>query len=173
MLTLRCTRKLLKRGLVETGGEDVQPTTLLGDWYANLIVARPQHLVLCVSERSLLPVILPAKDAKSLPSRMPGAVCEILAQLGINSAAVDLERREMQSVRVGRTASRRVLGSLNDFMFQLEHGLKFSPERSLVEQSLWLAETPCKPIEYVSPDKATMALFASAAVLSRVGQRAL
>lgn len=159
MLTLRCTQKLLKRGLVETGGEDGQPSTLLGDWYANLIVARPQHLVLCVSERTLLPVILPAKDVKSLPSRLPEAVCEILAHLGIASAAVDVERREMQSVRVGRTASRRVLGSLNDFMFQLEYGLKFSPERSLVEQSLWLAETPCKPIEYASPDRAATALF--------------
>jgi hypothetical protein len=172
MVTLRCTQKLLKRGLVESQGEDVQPTTLLGDWYANLFVCRPQHLVLCVSERTLLPMVLPAKDAKSLPSRFPEAVCEMLARLGIPSTAVDLERKEMHSARVGRTASRRVLGSMNEFMLQLEHGLRYSPERTLIEQSLWLAETPCGPMEYASPDRATRALFASASVLSRIRQRA-
>ena len=173
MVTLRCTQKLLRRGLAESLGEDVPPTTLLGDWYANLLVCRPQHLVLCVSERTLLPVILPAKDASSLPLRFDEAVCEILTQIGIPSAAVDRERKEMQSVRVGRTASRRVLGSMNDFMFQLEHGLKSSPERTLMERALWLAETPCGPMEYASPDRATRALFASASVLSKVARSAL
>ena len=75
-------------------------------------------------------------------------------------------------MHVGRTASRSVLGSLNDFMFQLQVGLDMSPERSLVEQSLWLAETPCKPIEYASPDRATQALFASSAILAKVGHGA-
>jgi hypothetical protein len=61
-----------------------------------------------------------------------------------------------------------VLGSLNDFMFQLRVGLDVSPHRSLLEQALWLAETPCKPIEYASPDRATQALFASSALFAKV-----
>lgn len=78
----------------------------------------------------------------------------------------------MSTVQVRRTASRSVLGSLNDFMFQLQVGLDMSPERSLVEQALWLAETPCKPIEYASPDRTTQALFAASALLAKVGHGA-
>ncbi|GAB3767368.1 hypothetical protein GCM10028796_28860 [Ramlibacter monticola] len=79
----------------------------------------------------------------------------------------------MASVRVGRTANRRVLGSLNEFLFQLQHGSDYWPERSLIERALWLAETPCKPIDYASPAVATKALFLSAAVLTKAGQSAL
>jgi len=172
MLTLRCTQKLLARGLEIGSGVERLPTALLGDWYANVLTRKPQHLVLCISERTLLPVILPARDAKSLPRRLSDAVCVVLCHLGIESAAIERERAEMGTVQVGRTASRSVLGSLNDFMFQLQVGLDVSAERSLVEQSLWLAETPCKPLEYASPDRATQALFASSAILAKVGHGA-
>lgn len=172
MLTLRCTQKLLDRGLAKSAGAEVPATTLLGDWYASVLNRRPQHLALCVSERTRLPVILPARPANSLPSRLSEAVCLVLDHLGIEAEAVDSERREMQVVRVGRTANRSVLGSLNDFMFQLQVGLDLSPERSLLEQSLRLAQTPCGPMEYASPDRATQALFSATAVIARVGQRA-
>jgi ribosomal protein S28E/S33 len=173
MYTLRCTQKLLARGLEADAIAQPEPTTLLGDWYANVIICNRQHVVLCMSERTLLPVLLPAKDAKSLPFRLADATCEVLGRLGIEPGAVQVERKRMEGVRVGRTASRRLLGSLNDFMFQLEVGLKSSPERTLIEQALWLAETPCKPIEYASPEIATRALFQSAAMLARVSQNAL
>jgi hypothetical protein len=169
MLTLRCTQKLLARGLESSPGAEEPPSALLGDWYAHVLIRKPQHLVLCMSERTLLPVVLSAKDAKSLPMRLSDSICIVLDRLGIDREAVERERREMNVVRIGRTASRSVLGSLNDFMFQLQVGLHRSPERSLVEQALWLAETPCKPLEYASPNRATQALFASAAVLSQVG----
>ncbi len=48
MFTLRCTHKLLRRGLPESPHGEVAPTTLLGDWYANVLVTRPQPLVLRV-----------------------------------------------------------------------------------------------------------------------------
>lgn len=172
MLTLRCTQKLLARGLASSGGAEEPPTTLLGDWYGNVLIRRPRHLVLCMSQRTLLPAILPAKDAKSIPVRLSDAVCIVLGHLGIEPAAIERERREMHSVRVSRTASRSVLGSLNDLMFQLQVGLDVSPERSLVEHALRLAETPCKPIEYASPARATQALFASSAALAKVGHGA-
>lgn len=52
MLTLRCTQKLMRRLKVPTKVGTHAPTTVLGDWYANLIYARPQQLVLCMNERS-------------------------------------------------------------------------------------------------------------------------
>lgn len=173
MFTLRCTQKLLRRGLVESPDAESGATTLLGDWYANILFSKPQQLVLCVSERTLLPVVVPAKDAKLLPARVAEAACDMLTALGVPQVAVDAERTQMQSSCIGRTASKRVLGSLNDLMFQLEIGLRLSPERSLIEHALWLAETPCKPIEYASPNRATQALFLSSCVVQRARESSL
>ena len=80
MYTLRCTQKLRSRGLKPATGVDRSPDTVLGDWYATLLHSRPQQLVLCVSERSLLPVVLAAKDARSLPQRLAEAVPVMLAE---------------------------------------------------------------------------------------------
>ena len=67
----------------------------------------------------------------------------------------------MQRWAVGKTANRRVLGSLNDLAFQLEVGLREFPDRTLLAQSLWLAKTPLKFIDYGAPDQATLAAFAA------------
>jgi hypothetical protein len=114
MFTMRCTQKLLRRGLTESSAAEHVTTTLLGDWYANILFSKPQQLVLCVSEKTLLPVLVPAKDANSLPARVAEAACEMLIVLGVPPAAVQAERMQMQSSCIGRTASKRVLGSLND-----------------------------------------------------------
>ncbi len=123
-----------------------------------------------MSERTLLPVIIPAKDAKSLPTRLSDAVCLTLGALGIEPEAIERERREMCNVRIGRTASRSALGFLNDLMFQLQVGLDMSPQRSLLEQALCLAETPYKPLDYANPKIATQALFASNAALAKAAR---
>jgi len=164
---------MLGRGLSESTGADVQPTSLLGDWYANILVRRPQHLVLCMSERTLLPVILPAKEMRTLPMRLPEAICAMLLRLDIAPDAVERERDAMGIVRVGRTASRQMLGYLNDFMFRLDDALELAQDASLVEPALWLADTPCKSIEFASPARATHALFQSSTVLAKARQDAL
>lgn len=170
MFTLRCTQKLLRRTPWESSGSDAPPTTVLGDWYANLIICRPQHLVLAVSERTLLPVLVPAKDAKGLPGRVTSAVEDTLATLGVDEAAIRRELQEMQAWRFGKTANRRVLGSMNDLIFQLGYQLAAHPERSLLDHGLALAETPCGPLEYGSPRMATEARFLTAAVLRNARQ---
>lgn len=45
--------------------------------------------------------------------------------------------------------------------FQLELGLRDFPDRALLAQSLWLARTPLKVIDYGAPDQATLAAFAA------------
>jgi hypothetical protein len=167
LFTLRCTRKLLRRGLTESPQGEVAATTLLGDWYANVLVTRPQHLVLCISERTLLPVIVPAKGIGALPTRLVEALSPTLAALSIPPTLAQAECEHMRAHRIGRTASRRVLGSLNELMYLLEHSLHAHPERSLLDHSLWLAQTPCKGVEYNAPDRATQALFMSSAAVAK------
>ena len=170
MFTLRCTQKLLRRGLAETAA-DAQADTLLGDWYANVLITRPSHLVLCVSERTLLPVVVVAKGIKYLPQRVVDAVAPVLRELRVEPSAIEAELAAMRTWHVGRTASKRVVGSLNELMFQLHSQLHLHPGRSLFEQSLRLAEVRMKGVEYSSADRATTALFASAAALGRIGRR--
>lgn len=52
---------------------------------------------------------------------------------------------------------RQVLGVMNDFLHMVSAGDGF--EGSFIESSLWLADTPCSPLEMGSPIAATRALF--------------
>ena len=81
------------------------------------------------------------------------------------------ELGEMQAFRIGRTLSKRILGSLNDFMFHLEHALHEHPTLPLFEHALRLADIPCKPIEYSFPSEATKALFLSAPASSQAREK--
>src|SRR5258708_25164788 len=112
MVTLRCTQKLLRR--LDVTDKPVASTTVLGDWYANVLFSRPHQLVLCVSERSLLPVVLPAKETNTLASRLSVAVSEVLQRLGVAPTLIEREQIAMRDFAYGRTQNRRVLGSLND-----------------------------------------------------------
>jgi hypothetical protein len=160
MFTVRCTQKLLRR--VEPTDAPTAPTTVLGDWYANVLYSRPRQLVLCVSERSLLPVVLHAKEGHTLAPRLTLAVGQVLQRLGVASALIEREQNEMRAFAYSRTQNRRVLGQLNDLMFQLSWYLHDRPEESFLAHSLHLAETPCGAINGF-PDKLTVELFQAAA----------
>ena len=147
-----------------TRDENVPPTTLLGDWYANVLFLRPRQIALCVSERTLLPLIVPARDAVHLVDRLVQALPAILSALNIQQSAIEREFDTMQDRTIGSTNDRRVLGSLNELGFQLTHQLQFRPGLTLFEHALRLAETPMSLIE-TSPDRATRALFDAQATI--------
>lgn len=161
MVTLRCTQKLLRR-LSEPPTEDpLKPTTLLGDWYANILFSKSQQLVLCISERTLLPVVIPAKDIHTLPDRFAVAVREVLTSLGVATRLVDQELAQMHGIRFGRTNNKCILGTLNDFMFHLDYDLHADPTESLLQRLLRLGQMPCSPIGFQFPIDATVELFSS------------
>ena len=160
MFTLRCTAKLLKRLHVEPALPATPPSTRLGDWYANLLFTRPAHLVLCASERTLLPVLIPARDIGSLLPRLREAVSDVLRALAVPEEAIRDEQREMQSAIVGKTASRQVLGSMNDFVTMLEaYRGPITSTPLLLDLALRLAETPCGPLRMNRPRDETVRLF--------------
>jgi hypothetical protein len=99
------------------GGAIDQPppsTTRLGDWYANLLFTRRGQFILCVSQRTLLPIIVPARDAKSLLARLRDALPRVLSAIGVNPAVIDHELAEMAEGCFAKTANRTVLGLMND-----------------------------------------------------------
>src|SRR5947209_7280077 len=132
MITLRCTRKLLNR----LSQPEVQslPTTVLGDWSLKEVqVLQPKHL-LCVSERSLLPVIIPMKDIESLGSRLATAVGETLLMLGVPALQVEKELAEMRTVVYGPTQIQQVRSSLNQFTALFLWHVKDHPGATLADR---------------------------------------
>ena len=167
MFAVRATQRLLKRGAAPIATEPAEPTNVLGDWYANVLVVRPEHLVLAVSERTMLAVVVRAKDVRGLPNRIAQAAREVLLAIGVAPSVIEREIEEMQSATFAKTKDRRVLGGLSDFMFQLDYAYHAHPEFSLLDHALRLTRTPSGVIEHVFPDKAARALFEAAALVRR------
>lgn len=165
MFSLRCTKKLLKRFAEPPASEPCAPTTLLGDWYANIVFAKPQQLVVCISERTLLPVAVPAKDIHGLHQRLRGQLEELLQIIGVPPAEIANELAQMQEHRVASTASKSVLGSLNEVIYHLSWSLSGHSDRSLLEHALHLADIPNKPTGYADAAKATRSLFKAKEVI--------
>lgn len=161
MFTLRCTSRLVKRLGPSLAASPAETTTRLGDWYANLVHVGRRQFVLCVSEETLLPVVLPAAPVATLVSRLRVGVAQVLAAFGVADCDITSENAAMEDVAYAKTANRQVVGIMVDFAKALELYVTDMP--SLLEVSQRLAETPCSPLfkTSVSPDRATVALFAA------------
>ena len=120
--------------------------TALGDWYVNRLVVDRQPLLLLVSATSLLPILVPARDVRGLPERLPGLVERRLQGFGLDGVVIGAEARVMRDVLVAPTVDRSVLGIMVDFAkavsWYLEPGQWTDATLPMVEDRL--AETPCR-----------------------------
>jgi hypothetical protein len=143
MVILRPTRKLYS---VLRPSEHVRTSdTALGDWYVNRVVVDRQPLLLLVSSASLIALVVPARDVRSLPGRLASLVAARLRRSGLHQEIIDAETSAMGSVSIGPTVDRSVLGIMVDFAraipFCLESGQWDDRSLRVVEDRL--AETPC------------------------------
>jgi len=127
--------------------EPAPSTTALGDWYVNLISARPVWLLLAVSAASRLPVVLPARPLQTMTVRLPDALARRLQDLGVADDAIAAERRAMADVAVAKTVDRHVVGSLSEFGFAVRYALEDRLGKSPHELSLGMARTPILPLK--------------------------
>jgi hypothetical protein len=163
VFTLRCTQKLLGRLGASRASSAVsaapKPTTRLGDWHANALYVPEAELVLLVNDRSLLPVVVPARPGELIVARFVDALGSTLQRLGVPADIVAAELGEMAEVQLGPTRSRQILGSMNDFDRMFDDELARSS--SLLEATLRLAEAPCGPIAMKSPRDVAVELLAA------------
>jgi hypothetical protein len=157
MITFRCTKRVIERFRLQPDDDPPASTGVLGDWYANLLNVGSQRFVLCASERTLLPVILPARKV-SFPGSFGGFLRPVLEHLDIPEVLIVAELAAAEEVAFGQTRSRQVLGVMNDFAFMAQHVLG-ERGRSVWEATLLLARTPSKPLGYDHPDRVAKALF--------------
>ena len=84
--------------------------------------------------------------------RFPAAFARDAAAIGVNRFVLDAGLATMQNHTLAKTASRQVLGVMND----AEHRRQQHDDVDLVDLSLWLASVPSSPLykSLVSPDRA-------------------
>jgi hypothetical protein len=122
VLILRCTHVIRKRlGLEAQMPEPAPSGTVLGAWYLHLIRLGHQHVVMATSERSLLTVLLPARDLRrTVAHNLRRSVRDLLVALEVPLDAVHGEIASMQPIAYGNAVNRRIIGSINEFAYQLD-----------------------------------------------------
>ena len=142
MVILRPTKKL--RPFLQVVTVSTPSDTALGDWYVNRIVVERQPLLLLVSSASLLPVVLPARDVRSLPDRLGAVVASRLRRFGVEPEAIGAELHAMNPVIIAPTVDRSVVGIMVDFAKAVPYySGDLRTDQGLAGLEDWLAQTPC------------------------------
>jgi hypothetical protein len=162
VLIVRATKKLLDLVGPPDLSDDDHDTTQLGPWYATRLPWRPR-VALLVSEPTLLPVLMPLTPARSWSSRIAEQVATVLAALRVPTPFVEAELEHMADRRLGPTASRSVVGVMNEFVHLADVYRAGRGEPDLLDLSLRLSRTPCSPLykRHVSPDRELAAVVLS------------
>ena len=127
MLVLRCTKQVL--GLFGEKPREVQVsggTEGLGDWYVRLVDDGDCEGIffLCTNAQTLYTLILELdaegyRSISDLADRMLARLLEHLHRLGISKETLAQVAEDYSQVLIGKTASRSVLGSMNDLVNNL------------------------------------------------------
>jgi hypothetical protein len=159
MVTIRCTRKLQKLLDVPYTADPPPPGNALGDWYANWIWTAAGDLIISCSEKAFLSVAVPVSAMSQFAPLFVIRVGNSLRGLDVPEAAIARELAHYREVAIAKTASRSVLGVLNDLRWHY----KWAAEREGGEgegPSLTRAELQASDIPHLGPDYVIPALVA-------------
>jgi hypothetical protein len=165
MLSLCCTKIIRDRlRLPAHLPAPVQPSTRLGNWYVHLARFGQQQIVLATSERSLLTVLLPARQLReSIEMSFQASIAELLAARQLPAQIVNRELAAVQPISFATASNRRVIGSMNEYVWQL--GSYLTHTGDALELSLQLSKTPMSAIgsksHYGFPDDVARDLLMS------------
>ena len=154
MVTLRLTKKLQKLLGIDLTNQLKPITSTLGDWYANLVPTHSGDLIVFVNEKTLLSIAIPIWESDNLLSLSRLRVVNLLGMIGIQFKAIENELSHYDHIQFGKTRSRSVLGSMNDFALQYQvmaEEAESKADLSLSNAEYQLSQMPCKPIDYRTP----------------------
>lgn len=138
-------------------------TGRLGSWYANVLFVRPQ-VALFVNETTLVPLLTRLAPAAGLLDRFPAELSQLLSAHELPHDFIDHEVSAADQIRLAPTASRSMLGVMNEFTHLTRHYLRDpGDDQELVDVSLELAQTPTRPLRdrHGFPDRELQALAAT------------
>lgn len=162
MPVLRCTQKLLKELRVSNDDlvDESESSGRLGDWYANLLRIERRKCVMFTNAATLYTFLVAGvlrKDFDRVGDLFRTRLRRTLTHDGYSANDIDLVLEEYGTMFVGRTRSRRVLGSMNDFVWAAETCIweKGGLQRcDLEELNRWLNESPMSLIGYDNGERA-------------------
>ena len=160
MVTLCCTKALLKRVGARASARPEPATCALGNWFANVIYVKAQPIVMAVSERAFTPVFFPARLLRqNLVPAFLEAVASLLTRLRTAPGTIERELALMSPTLIASTNNRQVLGVMNQYAFELPFMLRYRPSLSLPEAELHFASGVTGPLGLVSPREAALGLL--------------
>lgn len=121
MFVLHCTKKAQDRLKVKPVDALPEPTTRLGNWYCHEFTASRHKYLIFVNERTFLQIVISVKGLKASRD-----ILEVFKQrlfktfllLKLSDKNFMPELLEMDEVVFAKTASRSVVGSMNDIIAQ-------------------------------------------------------
>jgi hypothetical protein len=150
MVTIRCTRKLQALLDVPYTADPPAPENALGDWYANRIWTAAGDLIIFASEKTFLSVAMPAEAVGRFVPLFVARVYNLLRSLDVPEPAVAEELAHYRDVAIAKTASRSVLGVMNDIAWHYQ----LAAERHSDDEppSLSRAELRLSVMPHIGPD---------------------
>lgn len=160
MMTLRCTRRLL-RYFEEKPHPDVGAGTvdcLLGDWYANLVWYGSTAMALCVNGPTRYAIVIPLEDCETthtLYIRVAQRTYDAIRRVGAPQIVAGRVLDEYRGgVSIEPTNNRSILGTMNDLakhlIWHLEQRLRSGPVRDPADLDDDLNVIPHRPLNWSS-----------------------
>jgi hypothetical protein len=158
MRFIRCTQKLLKEIGVSPIDVGASSSDLegLGHWYANVIRLDRKKCLLFTNEKTLYSFLIPGvlkRDLKNIKNEFVSNLIFNLQHEGFGLEVVNRVRDEYKEIDFAKTASKSILGSMNDFALQYEVLL---PEAGIEHVKILhlnqkINKTPMSAIHYDHP----------------------
>jgi hypothetical protein len=104
-------------------------------------------------------VLCPLAPAKTLLTRLPDALAELLSAHRAPASLIEAEHAEALEHRLAPTTNRSLVGVMNEFAFLAD--LHRAEQPDLMRLSMRLATTPCGPLlqRHISSDRELAALI--------------
>jgi hypothetical protein len=123
-MILHCTQKLLKELKNAPLRNPDEPNTGLGNWYANLFTIDRRKCVLFTNEKTLYSFLIPKVKKENLKNIVDDFLFNLNLNLQAERLPIEIIGRVMQEytdIGFAKTASKQVLGSMNEFTFQYKY----------------------------------------------------
>jgi hypothetical protein len=159
MITLACTKKILSRAGFVPEATPPNPTTALGDWHVNIIFVYHSQWIMFVNDVSRLAVITPARKIKSLGTLLANELPIVLKYLNVPDANIEAEVNEMEEAHIAATRNRSVLGTMNDYLVQIEARISPTGEIDMRQTELELTKCISSAINYQEPGEVALSLL--------------
>jgi hypothetical protein len=116
-------------------------------------------MILLTNELTLLSVVIPLKEVRSFHARFLSMLEVLFHSVALSSKQIYAELEEMDLCQFTPHTNRKTLGSMNDFVFQVQARLEQDQDATLEQLAFDLSGIPCGPLKYGYPREAVLEIL--------------